>query len=130
MDNLTILQPEDDAATAAFGKDWRMPTFAEIRELVNGCSWTYTQQNGVTGFIVTSNVEGFKNKSIFLPAAGYRLEDGLYQVGIDGNYASSTLYTDDPDNGLGLAFWSSTVMYRSSYDGRRYGRSVRAVTKE
>ena len=130
VDNLTILQPEDDAATAAFGKDWRMPTFAEIRELVNGCSWTYTQQNGVTGFIVTSNVEGFKNKSIFLPAAGYRLEDGLYQVGIDGNYASSTLYTDDPDNGLGLAFWSSTVMYRSSYDGRRYGRSVRAVTKE
>ena len=48
-DNLTILQPEDDAATANWGNGWRMPTKEECQELFSYCTWLYTTQNGMTG---------------------------------------------------------------------------------
>ena len=32
-DNLKVLEPSDDAATANWGQDWRMPTVEEMREL-------------------------------------------------------------------------------------------------
>lgn len=54
------LLPEDDAATANWGKEWRMPSSEEQRELIENCHvvWTYNYKN--------SNVPGvvfFKAKS-------------------------------------------------------------------
>ncbi len=130
IDNLTVLEAEDDVASVKLGGSWRIPTYAEWQELVSNCQWEYTSYHGVTGFIVTSKKSGYTDKFIFLPAAGTRLNKELKSLGVDGNYSSSTLYTEDPDNGLGLAFWSSTILSRSSYDGRRYGRSIRPVCAE
>ena len=71
-DNLSILEPEDDAASSKWGGSWRTPTKTEVNELKNKkyTSWTLTTKNGVQGFVVTSLIEGYTDKSIFLPAVG------------------------------------------------------------
>lgn len=66
-DNLTALQPSDDAATANWGSDWRMPTYSELRELWNYCSKVWVTLGGnVNGLLLT----GPNGNKIFLPAAG------------------------------------------------------------
>ena len=67
-DNLTTLLPEDDAATANWGSDWRMPTNEEWQELYNNTTVTWTTRNGVDGRLFTAS----NGNSLFLPAAGFR----------------------------------------------------------
>ena len=63
------LYPEDDAATVSLGDTWRIPTESEWNELRNNCDWTFVN-SGITGFLVTSRVSGYTDKSIFLPLSG------------------------------------------------------------
>ena len=66
-DNITALQPSDDAATANWGSDWRMPTYSELHELWNYCSKVWITLSGnVNGLLLT----GPNGNKIFLPAAG------------------------------------------------------------
>ena len=123
VDNKTQLDLSDDAARANWGGSWRMPTKAEQDELCNNCTWTWTTQNGVNGYKVTSKSNG---NSIFLPAAGYRYGSGLDLAGSSGYYWSSSLYTDSPDRAYGLRFNSDNVVWSDHYR-RRYGFSVRPV---
>ena len=123
VDNKTVLDLSDDAARANWGGSWRMPTKAEQDELRNNCTWTWTTQNGVNGYKVTSDKNG---KSIFLPAAGYRdTSGGLYFAGSGGYYWSSSLDAGYPDDAWSVYFDSSNV-YRGS-SNRYYGHSVRPV---
>ena len=85
-DNLTILLPEDDAATANWGTDWRMATYEEWQELYNYTISTWTIQNGVKGQLFTAS----NGNSLFLPAAGYRNESNLYEADDEGEYWSSS----------------------------------------
>ena len=84
VDNKFTLESSDDAATAQWGSNWRMPTLTEWEELELKCTWTWTTLNGVFGFIVKFN----NDKSFFLPAAGFRT-DKLNEVG-SGYYWSSS----------------------------------------
>ncbi|MEE0921210.1 MAG: hypothetical protein U0L47_01810 [Paludibacteraceae bacterium] len=122
VDNKTQLELSDDAARANWGGSWRMPTSAEQNELRNNCTWTWTTQNGVYGYKVTSKKNG---NSIFLPAAGYRLDSSLNDAG-SGGYWSSSLYTDYPYDAWNVYFHSGSV-YRNGDDGRECGFSVRPV---
>ena len=122
-DNKTVLEPEDDAAAVALGGSWRMPTKAEQDELRTKCTWTWTTQNGVNGYLVT----GPNGNSIFLPAASYWDGTSLDGAGSRGNYWSSSLNTDGPRYVYLLYFNSSGVSTRSII--RFYGRSVRPVTE-
>ena len=47
VDNRTLLLPEDDAATVNWGAAWRMPTEAQMQELITRCKWTSVKINGV-----------------------------------------------------------------------------------
>ena len=125
VDNKTQLDLSDDAATANWGGAWRMPTKEEQDELCENCTWEWTTQNGVNGYRVTSNKEGYTDKSIFLPAAGYRDDSDLYGAGGDGNYWSSSLDTGTPSGAYDLYFNSSSVDW--DYSSRYYGQSVRPV---
>ena len=125
VDNKTILELSDDAANANWGGDWRMPTREEQDELRTECTWTWTTQNGVKGYKVTSKTNG---NSIFLPAAGNRLDSGLYYAGSYGNYWSSSLSTDGSLYAYGLDVDSGYVDWDGSF--RYYGRSVRPVLRE
>lgn len=122
VDNKTTLELSDDAARANWGGSWRMPTRAEQDELREKCTWTWTTQNGVKGYKVTSKING---NSIFLPAAGYRDDSSLDNAGSFGRYWSSSLDTDSPYLAWRVSFYSDSV-YGSNY-GRNYGFSVRPV---
>ncbi len=122
VDNKTTLELSDDAAYKNWGGSWRMPTYAEMTELREQCIWTWIAQNGVNGYKVTSKSNG---NSIFLPAAGDRYDSSLSLAGSYGNYWSSSLDTDNPDDAWGVSFESGNV---SRGDCNRYdGHSVRPV---
>ncbi len=130
VDNKTVLDPEDDVAHVKWGGSWRLPTKEEQDDLRNKCTWTWyssgnTKFNGVAGYKVTSNVSGYTDRSIFLPAAGYRYGTNLNDVGSYGLYWSCSLDTDSPADAWSVSFNSgSHYTYSRS---RLYGRSVRPV---
>ena len=119
---LTELLPEDDAATKNWGSPWHMPTLVQMRELLDNCTREWTTQGGVNGILVT----GSNGNTIFLPAAGFRWHDELYDAGSDGNYWSSSLLLDY-DNGARHLYFNLGGWDWSSGYSRYGGRSVRAV---
>ena len=123
VDNKTTLDLIDDAARTNWGGTWHMPTKAEQDELRNNCTWTWTTENGVNGYKVTSKTNG---NSIFLPAAGNRSGTSVDNVGTYGYYWSSSLYESNPHSAYNLSFYSGSVYWRSSYN-RFCGHTVRAV---
>ena len=120
----------DDVARAKWGGGWQIPTDEEWRELLDNCTWIWTDNyngTGLSGRIVISNKPGYTDKSIFLPAAGFRNNNLLDYTGMIGRYWSSLInkyqpyyafivYLDSNDEDLGL----SRLM-------RSYGHSVRPV---
>ena len=123
VDNMTELDPADDAATVNWGPSWRMPSVEQMNELLTECNWQWTAWNGVNGYLLTSKHNG---NLLFLPAAGCRYEGSLYGAGDDGAYWSRTLCSDDPCVACYLILHSGYVHYWSYYD-RIYGQSVRPV---
>ena len=111
-DTLTILLPEDDAATTNWGAEWRTPTYDEWMELRDNTSHRYTTQNGVNGMLFTAA----NGNSIFLPAAGSY-----------GYYWQSLLSPSNPSAAWVTYFYNSSIIYTSSYFSRSSGLSVRAV---
>ncbi len=124
VDNKTTLELSDDAARANWGGSWRMPTDAEWTELYEQCIWTWTNQNGVNGYKVTSKSNG---NSIFLPAAGYREDSWLRNAGSLGFYWSSSLCTDSPYNAWHVYFYSYSSNVSRSDSPRHCGFTVRPV---
>ena len=120
-DNLTVLMPEDDAATANWGNGWSMPTADQWRELRDYTNIAWTTQNGVNGRLFTAS----NGNSLFLPAVDIRWADELDVVGSHGLYWSSTLRADSPSRAWGFYFGSD--YYDMSDYFRGFGRSVRAV---
>ncbi len=127
VDNKTILDLSDDAASANWGASWRIPTRSEFQELIDNCTWTWTSLEGRNGYRVTSNKNG---NSIFLPAAGCYYDTSLQAVGSRGNYWSSYLDPDYPVSAWELLFYSSSLIMDSSHyygDRRFFGQPVRPV---
>ena len=111
-----------DAATANWGGNWRMPTLAEMEELIDNCTWEWTTQNGVYGRKVT----GPNGNSIFLPAAGDRDDTSLYNAGSFGYYWSAT---PDSDSDIACSLYFKSYDPDWSYSNRGLGRSVRPVSE-
>lgn len=126
VDQKTQLDESDDAATANWGGDWRMPTKVEFQELVDNTNkrWVSNYNNtGVAGYKFTSKTDN--TKSIFLPAAGYFSSATLTNQGSSGIYWSSSLYTSNAQSGQRLIFGSSSVSV--AYANRCFGCTVRPV---
>ena len=120
-DGKTSLELTDDAARVQWKGAWRMPTLAEQQELREKCTWKWKNLNGIAGYEVT----GPSGKSIFLPAAGFKNNDALYQQGSYGCYWSSSLYEIQSDYAYYLNIIPST-REQGQYS-RSYGYSVRPV---
>ncbi len=110
-----------DAATVNWGAPWRMPSMAQLKELVSECSYTWTTQNGVNGQVFTGPSGG----SIFLPATGYRwMTRHVYATAV-GYYWSSTLCKSKQDHAYYMYFQYRITTWR--HFTRYYGKSVRPV---
>ncbi len=128
----TTLDLEDDAAHVNLGGKWRMPTEAEWVELIENCTWVWVDDyngTGVAGRIVTSDLEGYKDKSIFLPAAGDLYPTNLNWEGSRGTYWSSSVGTDHPNGAWRVDFYYDIIFRDNDGRYRCYGRSVRPVTE-
>ena len=123
-----ILAKEYDAAAQIMGGDWRMPTEAEIQELLSNTKKEWTQVNGVNGYKFTSNKEGYQNNSIFIPAAGRCDGGSVDDVGGSGSVWSSSLDASNPYLACLLRFYSGYCRMGYNYF-RCNGLSVRGVRK-
>ena len=119
------LDMSDDVAHIQWQGVWRMPTIAEFQELIDNCTWTWTTRNGVKGYKITGKKTGYNGQSVFLPAAGWRNNNGSYEVGSDGIYWSGTISAESPNNAKCLYFNSGD--YRTNNGSRCYGPSIRPV---
>ena len=115
--------PSYDVARANWGGTWRLPTKAEMQELVDKCTWTWTIQGGHNGYRVT----GPNGNSIFLPATGFRSGKSLDLDDSDGCYHSSTPYESNTFSAYSL--WFDDSDREEDWDDRIYGRTVRPVAE-
>lgn len=102
-DGLDTLLPADDAATSAWGSDWRMPTAQEAKELILNTQHEWTQMEGVWGCKFT----GKNGNYIFLPAAGER----------DGEIVCYVDETTEQPYGL---YWTKEVYQTQSWYATAY----------
>lgn len=124
-----------DAATAKWGEDWRIPTYDELRELSNECTWQWTTKDGVNGY----KVIGKNGNSIFIPAGGYYYgdEDGSHFSSEQEGYSEysgisgSTAWGNDDEgdsNGVISLMFTPTDRGVIGWD-REDGMTIRPVTE-
>ena len=114
-----------DAVSAKWDGPWMLPTSADIRELLDNCtSPKDVYYNGVRGYLFTSKVVGYTDRSIFIPRAGYCGSSGVTNFTSEHYIPSSTLYEDD--NYQAYHFYNGSL----KYDWLRYnGKNIRPVFK-
>lgn len=117
----TVLDPEDDAVRVIMGGDWRMPTLAEITELMDNCVAIGATLKGVEGVKMVSKKNG---KSIFIPTIGYYFEKDFYS----GSYIWATDICETSNWYAYAIGFSSGYAYITSYY-RIAGCNIRPVCK-
>lgn len=126
IDGKSSLDMEDDAAHAQQGAGWRMPTLAEFQELYEKCTWTWSELGGARGFTIISNVPGYEDRYIFLPAAGYNPQDGVMSDNYYCYYWMSEI--DKEDNTPSAVIWKASAMNAGPGSAPRYfGLPIRPV---
>ena len=104
----------------------RLATKAEWDELLDYCTWVWTEKDGKTGYLITSNIEGYKDRSIFLPASGWLQDGNIMRQHSYGSYWTSTPGVQ-PEEGAayGFNFMSDGTEWHS--ENRFSEQSVRMV---
>ena len=120
-DGKRCLDPEDDAAHALLGGSWRMPSAAEMDELVQSCFWSYVSVNGVYGYKAT----GPNGNSVFFPFAGWMNDNVHVDIGAAGYYWTNFLDLNKAYSGFYLSLVYGKVMMTTDY--RYLGYPIRPV---
>ena len=119
-DQITVLEPEDDAANSWYGGKWRIPRDFEIEELCSNTSITSARVNNVDGYWLTSTINGNR---LFFPLTGYWEYDRIH--GDCGYYWSSSLYPEYNWDASCLTLYDPYIYL--DYFGRESGLPIRAV---
>ena len=134
IDNKTILDESDDVAHVKLGGGWRMPTSDEVKELVNNCSWTISQQpdgmgSSARGYLGISKKNG---RRIFIPVSLYvaggkkvseGFSDGCFWTRSLRRASSSYVFSGTENNSVHP---SVQVSAYTAFD-RSYGLPIRPV---
>ncbi len=114
--------PSYDVATMRRGAPWRLPTHAEMKELIANCDFKWDTVRGIVGGRFTSRIN---DNSIFLPAAGFCDYRGC-DFFVCGRY-----WTSDPVIPMYLSYFLSITNDKIlCVELERYlGCSVRPVAK-
>ena len=108
------------------GTGSRLATKAEWNELLDYCTWKWTEQDGKTGFLITSTIEGYRDRSIFLPASGWLEAGNIMRQHFYGSYWTSTPGVQpDDEAAYGFNFMSDGTEWHS--ENRFSEQSVRMV---
>lgn len=117
-----ISRTQYDIAKNELGGSWRMPTIAELQELVDKCRWNLHDSGDDSYYRVT----GPNGNYIDLPLDGYAVGGEKKSVGTWGFVWSANLYNGNSQYGANLTFSKKGDISTSGYF--RYGRqSVRPV---
>lgn len=119
--NGKLVGAKRDAATAALGDEWAMPSEKQYQELITECQWNWVMRDGHNGY----EIIGKNGNKLFLPASGwscdtsfqYRNQYGYYWTSERSSnirYARSLQF---PKNGKGIV--GNGILH--------YGRSIRAI---
>ena len=114
------LSLEHDVARVNWGGDWRMPTKAQMEELIANTTFEFTTINGVNGGKFTAQNGNY----IFIPAAGVWRDGSEKNVGGYGYYYSSTPFNN---NSAYCLYFSNGNNGVNSYHLRQNGYPVRGV---
>lgn len=107
-----------DAAASMWGGAWKMPTKADIQELMDNCTWEYTTLGRVTGCKAISKING---NYIFFPFVD--------------NKTMASYWTSIPMNSKSLgnydayALFMSKDMIKIATEGRNTDHPIRPVMK-
>ncbi|MBR5936460.1 MAG: Ig-like domain-containing protein [Bacteroidaceae bacterium] len=117
----------DDVARVQWKGEWRIPTIDEFNELRDNCTIINTTLNGVNGYLFTSNVSKYKDKSIFIPTAGYYKGVEIIDRGTVAYYSTNTLMLPDENPAVPEVFLLSPKNNNSYASGRSNGWPIRPV---
>ena len=121
-DNLTTLQIGDDPATAILGGGWCTPSEEQWKELLKNTTNEWTTRNNVEGRLFIAK----NGQTLFLPAAGHRMNNDLVYDSLYGLYWSRSLCADLPYEAWYIVFYSDDC-YLDESGYRVNGFSVRPV---
>lgn len=103
---------------SGWGEEWNVPTSDDFTELCNQCTFSWGNNNSVYGCFVT----GPNGNSIFLPAAGFKI-NGLSQMAGQNIY-----YWSDAEYESGFAGALSGSLNNGINSNSTYNYSVIAMT--
>ena len=115
-DHLSILLPEDDAASVTLGGEWRLPRESEFYELIKQCKWSSVEKGMI--------VEGPNGNEVFIPYTGY-MEDSVQSTS-RGYYWTST----NVDNSYGFFYGFENSNSFSQLCDKYFGFAIRPVYGE
>lgn len=95
-----IYRTDRDVANQVYGSWVTMPTIDEFEELFTCCTKEWTEQDGVAGYKLT----GPNGNSIFLPAAGSRIQSNVAGMGTVGYYLSGSINKSDTQFAMAYSF--------------------------
>lgn len=125
IDNKTVLDPEDDAASQNWGGSWRMPNLTEFQELYNFC----TLEEIILDSYNAIKATGPNGNWIIFPYAGWRGNRYLnYEYSSGGYWSSSVSYLKSYACFMSFDFPASDSSPNTEHL-RCYGFSVRPVTE-
>lgn len=113
VDKLLVIEPIDDAATANWGQNWRMPSVEQWKELKFYCKETEMDSAGVHGSLFVSRKNG---NSIFFPFSGIKTDE-RFLWGLFFEFWENSISEKNPDR----AYCTDACLVRCS------GRSVRPI---
>lgn len=126
-DGKTVLEASDDAVTANWGSQWRMPTTAEYAALGSAVNAVWTedyQGSGVAGMICTDKNDS--SKVLFFPACGRCANGSISSVSSLVYCWSSSPLNDLTRYAYRLYFYSGGRIWQDT-DIRPIGSPVRGI---
>lgn len=111
-----------DIASCKWGKEWRLPTVREYRELLNKCEWIWVDSDDGCGYKIT----GPNGNSIFLPT-NYISGTATEKFEI-GEYWTGTLCQNQKQGAMCLFF--SHSCYKIGGERRNEKYSIRPVVND
>lgn len=115
----------NDQATKNWGENWMTPNIEDLEELITTCSWTWETKNGINGYTVRGN----NNNTIFIPAAGYNIEQNYPQLTNQNLFYWSKTPSDMSNFIFALSGDNGSVSTNIAYNTDAIFATIRPIVK-